>query len=119
MKKLILAFITVAFIGLGSAPASAQTPSDCGENTITFQGKQQYCESVLPAVYPVESVAIAPPAAPVTTTTIVLPQPPGALPATGSSGVSSILGLGVLLMVGGGIVVVATRRRSSASSPVT
>jgi LPXTG-motif cell wall-anchored protein len=115
VKKLILAFVTIAFIGLGSTPAMAQTPSDCGESTVQFPGKTEYCQSVLPAVYP---VAVVPPAPTPTPTTVVAALPPIVqLPTTGNSGISTTLGIGALLILGGGIVAVATRRRSTSSSP--
>ena len=67
MKKLILAFVTIAFIGLGSSPAMAQTPKDCAESKVQFPGKTEYCQSVLPAVYP---VAVVPPAPTPTTVAV-------------------------------------------------
>ena len=120
MKKLILAFITVAFVGLGSAPASAAPPDEykpkpgvsvpveCADNeTITQECLEFYTE-------------IAPPTTPApatTTTTTLAPLAPD-LPKTGS-GVSPILSIGALLVLGGGLVVVVARRRSTSTSPAT
>lgn len=126
MKKLILAFATVAFIGFGGTAVSAQTdptplpntsapvPAVCAEpdsvgRTVDVNGDgipdvPEVCRDF----YVEEEVIILPPT---TTTTVPVTVPPGQLPRTGS-GVSPILGIGALLFVGGGIVVVASRRRT-------
>jgi LPXTG-motif cell wall-anchored protein len=119
VKKLILAFVTIAFIGLGSATAMAQTPSDCGESTVQFPGKTEYCQSVLPAVYPVAVVPpqVLPEVLPPTPTTVAETLPPvQQLPTTGNSGMSTTLGIAALLILGGGIAAVATRRRATSST---
>ena len=131
MKKLILAFATVAFIGIGGSAAHAQTdptplpntsvplPAVCSERDLPGGAATADVDGDskpdVPAVcvdfYVAEEVL--PPAT--TTTTVPVTVPPGQLPRTGS-GVSPILGIGALLLVGGGIVVVATRRRSSSTA---
>ena len=127
MKKLILAFATVAFIGFGGTAVSAQTdpdplpnttapvPAVCAEpNERTVDVDNDGIPDV-PEVcrdFYVEEEAIVLP--PVTTTTVPVTVPAGSLPRTGS-GVSPILGIGALLFVGGGIVVVASRRRTGSA----
>jgi LPXTG-motif cell wall-anchored protein len=130
MKKLILAFATVAFIGFGGTAVSAQTPvtplpnttapvpavcaePDAAGRTVDANGDgipdvPEACRD-----FYVE-VVVAPPTTATTTTTVPVTVPAGQLPRTGS-GVSPILGIGALLFVGGGIVVVATRRRTGSA----
>ena len=123
MKKLILAFATVAFIGFGGTAVSAQTPpttipgsADTPEVCKEWDGISpipEICTDfyIEVAVGPPTTVAVAPPT---TTTTVPVTVPAGQLPRTGS-GVSPILGIGALLFVGGGIVVVASRRRTGSA----
>jgi LPXTG-motif cell wall-anchored protein len=124
MKKLILAFATVAFIGFGGTAVSAAPdpeplpdapnplPIECretdGEPDSDGDGIPDDCVEFYVAVNP----PTTPPAT--TTTTVPVTVPPGQLPRTGS-GVSPILGIGALLFVGGGIVVVASRRRTGSA----
>lgn len=122
MKKLTLAFATVALIVLGPSVVNAQQPDpnpvvpvpenslvECGESDgrvdndgdgIADDCVEFYVEALPPTT-----------TAPATTTTQVASSPPGGLPKTGGT-VSPMLGMGALLLVGGGIIVVATRRRS-------
>lgn len=114
MKKLILAFATVAFIGFGSNAASAQTPPTTlpGSGDTPAVCKEWDGITPIPEVcrdYYIEQEIIPP--VPTTTTTVPVTIPPGDLPRTGS-GVSPILGIGAMLLIGGGIVVVASRRRT-------
>jgi LPXTG-motif cell wall-anchored protein len=116
VKKLILAFITVAFIGLGGVPAHAQDdagPVDCVDQPSDNPNDPCYNPALYPPTTPVASIA-----PPTTTTTLAPLAPPTSLPKTGS-GVSSILSIGALLVLGGGLVVVAARRRSTSTSPAT
>ena len=124
MKKLILAFATVAFIGFGGTAVSAQTipdplpgspdplPIECTESDV---GAPDSDGDGIPDVcvdfYFEEEVIVLPPT---TTTTVPVTVPAGELPRTGS-GVSPILGIGALLFVGGGIVVIASRRRTGSA----
>jgi LPXTG-motif cell wall-anchored protein len=108
VKKLILAFITVAFIGLGGVPAHAQDdtgPVDCIDQPSSDPNSPCYN----PVLYPPTTPATT---APTTT------QPSPDIPKTGS-GISPILSIGALLVLGGGMIVVAARRRSTATSPAT
>jgi LPXTG-motif cell wall-anchored protein len=123
MKKLILAFATVAFIGFGGTAVSAQIPPTVPgspdplpiECTETDVGAPDSDGDGIPDVcvrfYFQE--AVAPPTTPAPTT-VPVTVPAGQLPRTGS-GVSPILGIGALLFVGGGIVVVASRRRTGSA----
>ena len=81
MKKLIV-FVTLAFIGLSSAPALAEnpapTPETCLDSAVTFDGKTELCESVLPPVYPVVLPAQALP--PTVTPAVVPPAAPAVVP---------------------------------------
>ena len=115
MKKLILAFITVAFIGLGGIPAHAQGegPVDCIDQPSDDPADPRYNPALYPPTTPASSVA-----PPTTTTTLAPLAPPSSLPQTGS-GISPILGMGTLLVLGGGLIVVAARRRSTSTSPAT
>jgi len=125
VKKLILAFATVAFIGLGgTAPVSAQgdsEPVDCVDQPSDDPNSPCFNPVIYPPTTPVTSVA--PPTVPVTSSLspTVPPTTSAALtpvlPATGASGISPILGMGALLMLGGGLIVVAARRRSTTASP--
>jgi LPXTG-motif cell wall-anchored protein len=125
MKKLILAFAAVAFIGFGGTAVSAATdpeplpgspdplPIECTETDVNApdsdgDGIPNDCVEFYVAVQP----PTTPPAT--TTTTVPVTVPPGQLPRTGS-GVSPILGIGALLFVGGGIIVVASRRRTGST----
>jgi len=119
MKKFALAALAVAFIGFGSAPASALSDEptqeippefeiECGEEGPDSENCAEFYEEV-----EVAPPTTAPPET--TTTTVAAVAPPQTLPRTGG-GVSPILGIGALLFVGGGIVVVASRRRSTATS---
>jgi LPXTG-motif cell wall-anchored protein len=118
MKKLILAFATVAFIGFGSSTASAQFPPTTipGSGDTPPACKEWDGISPIPEVcedFYIEQIVVPP--VPTTTTTVPVTIPPGDLPRTGS-GVSPILGIGALLLVGGGIVVVASRRRTGSAA---
>lgn len=117
MKKIILAFITVAFIGLGGAPAFADAvPAavDCVDQPSSDPSNPCYNPAIYPPTTPASSVA--PPTTAQTTTTSVAVNPPFiVLPKTGS-GISSVLGIGALLLIGGALIVVAARRRSTATS---
>jgi LPXTG-motif cell wall-anchored protein len=143
MKKLILAFAAVAFIGFGGAAVSAQTPPTTlpgagetpdvckewdGVSPIPAPCVDFYIEEATTTTAATTTTTISeevePPPTPTTTIseevappTTVAPTttvPAGSLPRTGS-GVSPILGIGALLFVGGGIVVVATRRRTNSA----
>lgn len=117
MKKIILAFITVAFIGLGGAPAFADAlPAavDCVDKPSSTPGDPCYNPAIYPPTTPATSVS--PPTTAETTTTSQAVAPPYViLPKTGS-GISSVLGIGALLLIGGALIVVAARRRSTATS---
>jgi LPXTG-motif cell wall-anchored protein len=113
VKKLILAFITVAFIGLGGVPAHAQDdtgPVDCIDQPSSDPNSPCYN----PVLYPPTTPATTGP----TTTQATLPPLSPDIPKTGS-GISPILSIGALLVLGGGMIVVAARRRSTATSPAT
>ena len=118
MKKLILAFATVAFIGFGGTAVSAQTPPTTipGSGETPIECKEWDGISPIPEICEdfYIAVVVAPPTTATTTTTVPVTVPAGQLPRTGS-GVSPILGIGALLFVGGGIVVVASRRRTSSA----
>lgn len=132
MKKFILAFATVAFIGLGgTAPASAQgesAPVDCIDKPSSDPSDPCFNPVIYPPTTPATSVApptvpvtsslspTVPSTSPATTSTTVAALTP-VLPQTGSSGISPILGTGALLLIAGGLIVVAARRRSTTASP--
>ena len=117
MKKLILAFITVAFIGLGRVPAHAQAdtgPVDCIDQPSGDPNDPCYNPVLYPPTTPASSIAPPTTATTATTTTTIKSLTPD-LPQTGSSNMSPILGIGALLVLGGGLIVVAARRRSTAN----
>jgi LPXTG-motif cell wall-anchored protein len=140
VKKLIFAFITVAFIGLVSSPASAQNdpepsvPIECAEEDLP--DPEGGCRQYYPPTTPVSTTTTTTTVLATTTTTtkgasggptttvagstttVAAIKPPNSLPQTGS-GVSPILGMGALLVLGGGLIVVAARRRSTSTSPAT
>ncbi len=113
MKKLALAIVATAFVGFSHAPVNAQSsdpepiepiPADqaleCAESEgrtdTNHDGIEDKCTDFYIDGHPT--------------------PPPGQVADTGSSGVSSMLGLGSALLVGGGIAVVSTRRRATAST---
>jgi LPXTG-motif cell wall-anchored protein len=123
VKKIILALVTVAFVGFGSTPALAQddpapsVPIECAEDELPDPagGCEQFYPPTTPTsekVAPPSTGAVSPPTPPPS----VNPPPPNDLPRTGS-GISSTLGVGALLLLAGSLIVVAARRRTTATNP--
>jgi LPXTG-motif cell wall-anchored protein len=113
VKKIILAFATVAIIGFGgNAQVSAHNAPqavDCVDQPSSDPSDPCFNPVLYPPTTPASSVL--PPTVPTTTLAPLTPI----LPRTGSSGMSPILGMGALLVLGGGLIVVAARRRSTTS----
>ncbi|MFT4864722.1 MAG: LPXTG-motif cell wall-anchored protein [Ilumatobacter sp.] len=119
MNKLIATIIAVFITLFGGTVASALTVENCAESDTTpvgvecpvdENGNQDIDEDGL---YPLtivlgESDEIPP------ETTVPATTVPAVLPATGSSGVSSLLQIGALFLSGGLIVAAVSRRRSTA-----
>jgi LPXTG-motif cell wall-anchored protein len=138
MNKLIATFVAVFITLFGATAASAQ-----GNPPVTIEGTPALCAEsdtvptsvVCPVdedgnevdengnvvdeqeldgegLYPIVVGLL--PEIDITTTTVTSTTVPAVLPATGSSGVSSLLQIGALFLSGGLIVAAVSRRRSTA-----
>jgi LPXTG-motif cell wall-anchored protein len=125
MNKLIAAFVAVFITLFGATAASAQgnppvtiegTPALCAESdtvpTSVVCPDDEDDQEVIGGFYPIVTGLL--PEIDITTTTVTSTTVPAVLPATGSSGVSSLLQIGALFLSGGLIVAAVSRRRSTA-----
>jgi LPXTG-motif cell wall-anchored protein len=126
MNKLIATFVAVFITLFGATAASASTPpvdgpregtaAECAESdnvpndvVCPADGDDQ---EVIDGLYPIVVGLL--PEIDIPTTTVTSTTVPAVLPATGSSGVSSLLQIGALFLSGGLIVAAVSRRRSTA-----
>jgi LPXTG-motif cell wall-anchored protein len=111
MNKLIAALIAVFITLFGASLASAQYPPEITTTTV-IEETTTTVEEIAPETTVFVNIAGETDIIPETTvppTTV-----PAVLPATGSSGVSSLLQIGALFLSGGLIVAAVSRRRSTA-----
>jgi LPXTG-motif cell wall-anchored protein len=111
MNKLIAALIAVFITLFGATAASAQYPPEITPTT-TVEETPPPIEEIAPTTS--EFVNIAGETDIIPETTVPPTTVPAVLPATGSSGVSSLLQIGALFLSGGLIVAAVSRRRSTA-----
>jgi LPXTG-motif cell wall-anchored protein len=121
MNKLIATLIAVFITLFGATAASASTPpvegnaAQCAESETVPEGVVCPADDAVPddaGVYPIVTGIAG--EIDITTTTVTSTTVPAVLPATGSSGVSSLLQIGALFLSGGLIVAAVSRRRSTA-----